>query len=260
MTIRLIAVVLSILFAYNVSAQKVDSGGSTATDTTRDTFRPETHEVTFPLPGQLLPQQESRSVSPGGLLRVPETTDAITDAVTIPRTSYPVLRLPIESYTTTATCERCSPETYLAGGRYASVFLLVFAGDTTDVPKACVYAWTTRSVSRNADAPPPWNIGGESPQRACGEPGEWPWITGDGNAASGWIVVPVMWELIRDSKGQYVLDAHMRVAVYLTPRACGIPVARDPQCHGRTLLEKTDVSLIPTVPTATVYKRWKVVH
>lgn len=173
---------------------------------------------------------------------------------------YPVLRYPVESYTTISTCDRCSPETYLASGRNAHAFLLVFVGDVTAIPNPHIYPWTTRSVSSYADAPAPWDVGGESPMRGVGEPAQLPWIV-NGQLAPGWAVVPVPWELIRNTAGEWVRDEHMRVSIYLTPRGCGIPVDRDLECHGRTLLGRTDIALIPTLPAAAVvYKRREVVH
>lgn len=167
----------------------------------------------------------------------------------------PVLRFPVESYTTAlppSECTSCpppdryAPETYLASGRYAHTFLLLFVGDTGGINDPSIYPWTKNSAT--PDPPPPWDYGGDSPQKGNAL-WQHPWVTESGEPVPGWVIVPVEWRYLLNPAGEWVRDEHMRVSITMAPRGCGAP--RPPECPGRVLVRNTDLSLIPTVPTLT---------
>lgn len=136
-------------------------------------------------------------------------------------------------------------------GRSNYFVLLAWAGPTNG--NARVYVWTTSSMSPNAIAPPPWDLIGENPYKTYRESdviatqrvqdeatGEW-----RNEPMPGWLMIPVeKGEIFIPSENRWIEDIHMRVTVYLSDvPGCDVPV-----CGARTLLTRTDQSLILRSP------------
>lgn len=149
----------------------------------------------------------------------------------------PILRSSLSSYSIPSS----TPE--LSQLYAAPHYILMLAWISTDIPDARVYVSTTNSMSPNAISSAPWNLIGEEPDAGYALR-LIPALTRDGRTIPGWYVVPVRQLYIYlPSYNQWLADEWMRIRIAVGPPGCSVPA-----CGAVTLLARTPLHDIPTVP------------
>lgn len=155
----------------------------------------------------------------------------------------PVLRSSLSSYSISNSTPELSQ--FYAAPRY----ILMLAWIATDIPDARVYVSSTNSMSPNAISLAPWDLIGE--EHAGFALRLIPAKSRDGGVIPGLYVVPVRQLYIYlPSYNQWFADEWMRIRIAVGPPGCSVPA-----CGAVTLIARTPLHDIPTVPGDPVRRR-----